>query len=146
MRALIWIREETWERCVDGAARLLPADADVTLLHVAPAEIEEVVEGAVAGLLGRGRQRPPEPRQDHPALREISHEAALDLLAAAATRLGRLAATESRRGRIEDEVLAAATVADVLVCARDSDAPGPRSLAPPTRFVVDHAAAGVLLV
>lgn len=143
MRALVWIREETWERCVDGAARLLPVEAEVTLLHVAPVEVEEVAEGAMAGLLGRGRRPGPGPPYE---LRAISDEAAADLLSAAAARLRRPAATQARRGRIEDEVLAATTEADVLVCARDTEHGGPRSFAPPTRFVVDHAAVGVLLV
>ena len=48
MRALIWIVPDTWEATVAEAAALLPADAAVTLLHVAPAEVEEIAGGARA--------------------------------------------------------------------------------------------------
>ena len=55
---------------------------------------------------------------------------------------------ERRGGRVEREVVAAAADADMLVVVRDGDHTrlGPRSLAPPTRFVVDHAPCPVLLV
>ena len=45
-------------------------------------------------------------------------------------------------------MVAAAADADVLVLARDGDRTrlGPRSLAPATRFVVDHAPCAVVLV
>ena len=69
------------------------------------------------------------------------------LLADAAERLGRPARTEARSGRAEHEVIAACEGADLLVLARDGEPhPGPKSLSPPTRFVVDHATCAVLLV
>jgi nucleotide-binding universal stress UspA family protein len=147
MRALVWIVDDTWEATVDEADAFLPADADVTLLHVAPGDVESIAEGARHGLLGRPRPRhhgppPPEP------LREISAEAAAALLAAARERLGRDATTVSLRGRVEREVVAAADQADVLVLARDGDRtrPGPHTLGPAARYVVDHASCRVLLV
>ena len=53
-----------------------------------------------------------------------------------------------RRGRVEREVAAAATGADLLVLARDGDRSrlGPKSLGKADRFVVDHAPCPVLLV
>jgi nucleotide-binding universal stress UspA family protein len=158
MRALVWIVEDTWEATIAQAAAFLPPDADVTLLHVAPEDVETLAAGARHGLLGR---RPPPPRPPAPPgprggpgppppppLRAISDEAAAQLLADARVRFGREARTDGRRGRIEHEVVAAAEGADLLVCARDGDRshPGPHSLGPPTRFVVDHAPCQVLLV
>jgi nucleotide-binding universal stress UspA family protein len=146
MRALVWIVEDTWEATVAEAVAFLPADAEVTLLHVAPSDVETLAAGARHGLLGRPRHPPP-PGPPAP-LRAISDEAAAALLAEARERLGREARTEARRGRVEREVVAAAEGMDVLVLARDGDRSrlGPRSLGPAARFVVDHAPCGVLLV
>jgi nucleotide-binding universal stress UspA family protein len=152
MRAIVWIVADTWEATVDEARAFLPADAEVTLLHVAPGDVEDVAAGARHGLLGRPRRRPGPPGPPGPhasaALREISDEAAAALLADARERLGGDARTESRRGRVEREVVAAAEGADLLVLARDGDHEhlGPHSLGPPARFVVDHAPCRVLLV
>jgi nucleotide-binding universal stress UspA family protein len=145
MRALVWIVEDTWEATVAEAAAFLPPDAEITLLHVAPAGLEELAGGARRGLLGRHHPPPP---PHHRGLREISEEAAQALLADAREQLGRDAATVSLRGRVEHEVVAAAESADVLILSRDGDRhrPGPHSLGPPARFVVDHAPCGVLLV
>jgi nucleotide-binding universal stress UspA family protein len=147
MRALVWIVEDTWEATVAEAAAFLPAGAEVTLLHVAPGDVEQVAEGTRHGLLGRprrhpGRTGPPEP------LRVISDEAAEALLVEARERLGREARTERRRGRVGHEVAAAADGMDLLVLARDGDHSrlGPHSLGPAARFVVDHAPCCVLLV
>ena len=142
MRALVWIVEDTWEATVAEAAAFLPADAEVTLLHVAPGDVETLAEGSRQGLLGRRRPPPDAP------LRAISDEAARALLAEARERLGREAATEHRRGRVEREVLAVAQGMDILVLARDGDHSrlGPHSLGPAARFVVDHAPCRVLLV
>jgi hypothetical protein len=156
MRALVWIDQDTWPLAVAAAARL-PADAEITLLHVAPGDVETLAEGARFGLLGRPRLRPhprhrgpgPPPPPPSPApLREISDAEAAALLDEAAAALGRPAALERRRGRVEHEVVDAAAGFDLLVCARDGDRdrPGPHSLAPPGRFVVDHATGAVLLV
>ena len=49
MRALVWIVDDTWQATVEEAAALLPADADVTLLHVAPADVESLAHGARQG-------------------------------------------------------------------------------------------------
>ena len=135
MQAVVWITETRWEDCVDA----VPADADVTLLHVAPGDVEALLAGP---RLGHHRRPPPGPQP-----REIAAEAAESLLADAAARLGRPARTEARRGRVEHEVVAALEGADLLVLARDGERrPGPKSLLPWTRFVVDHATCKVLLV
>ena len=146
MRALVWIVEDTWEATVAEAAAFLPADAEITLLHVAPTDVETLAAGARHGLLGRPRHPPP-PHPPAP-LRAISEEAAAALLAEAGARLGREATTLSLRGRVEHEVVAAAEGMDLLVLARDGDRshPGPHSLGPQARFVVDHAPCRVLLV
>jgi nucleotide-binding universal stress UspA family protein len=144
MRALIWIIEDTWEATVAEAAAFLPTDADITLLHVAGTEPEIVARAARRGLLGR--HPPPAPGPE--PLRAISEQAADELLADAEKQLGRPARLEARRGRIEQEVVAAAEQMDILVLARDGDRGrlGPRSLGPAARFVVDHAPCQVLLI
>jgi len=136
MRAVVWIIESRWEDCVDA----VPADADdVTLVHVAPGDVEALMRGPRLG-----HHRPPPPEFDPHA---VTGEAAEELLAEAAERLGRPARAEARSGRPEDEVIAACAGADLLVLARDGEPhPGPKSLSPPTRFVVDHATCAVLLV
>jgi nucleotide-binding universal stress UspA family protein len=139
MRALVWIVEDTWEAAVDAAAALLPADAQVTLLHVA-GDAEAVAEGGRRGLLGR--RWPPD------NVKVLSEGAAVALLAIAVSRLDRDAATLALRGRPEHEVCEAAREADLLVVARDGDRShaGPRSLGHATRFIVDHAPCDVVLV
>ncbi len=142
MRALVWIAESTWQACVDDARAVLPGDAEVTLLHVAPSDVEEVIAGGPAGLL---RRRPPPP--PGPPLRAIVDDEAQALLRAAQDRLARPAQTVSRRGRIEREVLEACANADLLVLARDGERRvGPPSLGPRTRFVLDHVPCQVLLL
>jgi nucleotide-binding universal stress UspA family protein len=144
VKALVWLRAESWEALADAAGSLLPGDAEITLLHVADAGAELAAEAPAAGLLGRRPRRPAGPRH---TIEAISDEAAADLLACAAERIGREVATEARRGRLEDVVVEAAEDADVLLCARDGDRDhrGPKSLAPPTRFVVDHVPCTVVL-
>ncbi len=142
MRTLIWIAENTWQACVDQAHALLTDDAEVTLLHVVPADVERLAAGGRAGLLGR---RPPPP--PGPPLEAISAEQAHGLLHAAHDRLARPAQVISRRGRVEREVLQACANADLLILARDGEPRlGPKSLSPRTRFVVDHAPCQVLLL
>jgi hypothetical protein len=34
MKTMLWITEGTWQGCIDAARALIPADADVVLLHV----------------------------------------------------------------------------------------------------------------
>jgi nucleotide-binding universal stress UspA family protein len=146
MRVLVWVVEGTWQGCVDAARDLVPAGAEVTLLHVAPGEVEEAAEGALAGLLGRGRPRPG--RDPATRMAAVSEQAAAELLTAAEARLGRPARHERRRGRVERLVVEAAEDARLLIVARDGDRSrlGPASLGPATRFVVDHAPCPVLLV
>jgi nucleotide-binding universal stress UspA family protein len=154
MRALVWIVEDTWEATVAAAVAFLPVDAEVTLLHVAPGDVETLAEGSRQGLLGRRRPPGPPPPSPHrpPAppepLRAISDGAAEALLAEARERSGRNARTERRRGRVGHEVVAAADGMDLLVLARDGERshPGPHSLGPAARFAVDHAPCAVLLV
>jgi nucleotide-binding universal stress UspA family protein len=150
MRAVIWIAEETWMPCVRHAQELLPAQAEVTLLHVAPSDVEELVAGGPAGLLGRRRpRRPPRPpRPSHERdLRAVSDEEARQMLEAARDLLGRDCVLAARRGRVEREVVAACADADLLVAARDgARGLGPKSLGPRARFIVDHAPCTVVLV
>jgi nucleotide-binding universal stress UspA family protein len=145
MRALVWITEESWEATVAEAGAHLSPGAEITLLHVADAEPEAVVDAARHALLGRAHGGPAVSGDPLPA---ITDAAAEDLLAEAAGRLGRPAKLEARRGRIEREVLAAADGMDLLILARggERDQLGPRSLGAPTRFVVDHAPCSVLLI
>lgn len=141
---VVWVAEGTWQGCVDAARALAPEDARFVLLHVISEEIEGAAHGAYAGLLGRAQ-----PGRD-PAQRmaESAAEAGAALLAAAAARLGRSCSQVQRRGRTEQEVVAVAAGADLLVLARDGDRSrlGPKSLGKATRFTVDHAPCPVLLV
>ena len=134
MRVLLWLVEGTWEACVDAVRDL--GVHDITLLYVADADMVAAMSGP--GLLGRSG----------PAPADLLTEAGHRLLDAAAQRLGRPADRELRSGRPEHAVVAACAGADLLVLARDGDRsrPGPRSLGHATRFVVDHAPCGVLLV
>ncbi|MGI8506364.1 MAG: universal stress protein [Solirubrobacteraceae bacterium] len=142
MRALVWIAENTWEACVEGARALLPPEAAVTLLHVAPSDVEELAASGHGALLGR------HPRHGaQPPVRAIAQQEAEGLLQTARERLGRDAELLSLRGRVEREVVTAAAGADLLVLARDGEhRPGPKSLGRWSRFVTDHAPCPVLLV
>jgi nucleotide-binding universal stress UspA family protein len=139
MTIVVWVAEGTWAACVD-ATRELSAD-HIVLLHVIDADSIEAVEGARAGLLGRGLA-------DDAATTDVLTAAQTRLLDAAQARLGRTAQREARHGRREREVVAACAQADLLVLARDGYRTklGPRSIGPHTRFVIDHAPCGVLLV
>ena len=142
MHAVIWIAEDTWEGCVDRARALLAESADVTLLHVAPTDVEELASRGGARLLGR--HPPPLPG---PPVRAIAEEEAHALLEAAKARLARPAELVARRGKIEREVLDVCAGADLLILARDGELRlGPKSLGPRTRFALDHAPCQVLLV
>jgi nucleotide-binding universal stress UspA family protein len=142
MRALVWIVEETWQATVAAAAAFLPAGARITLLHVRASDTETIAHAARDALLGR----PHRPATE--SFDTISEQSARQLLAEAQTALGREAVLDARSGRIEHEVVAAAETMDLLVLARDKDHthPGPRSLGPTARYVVDHAPCAVLLV
>jgi nucleotide-binding universal stress UspA family protein len=146
VRVVVWLVEGTWQGCLDASAQIIPPDARVTLLHVTPSDVGEVTEAATAGLLGRAS------RAHRPVrcFEEVADQEALEILKAAATRLGR-EDTEllHLRGRVEREVVGAvAEGVDLLVAARDGDRSrlGPHSLGHATRFIVDHAACPVLLV
>lgn len=141
INAVIWINEGTWEACVDQARALLPGDANVTLVHIAPGDVEELV-GGHDRLLGR---HPPPPQGPPP--RAVAAEEAAALLAAARDRLGRPAELVPRRGRVERELLDACATADLVVLARDgAHHEGPKSIGPRARFVLDHAPCQLLLV
>ena len=143
MRVLVWITEGSWQPCVDQARALVPADAEVTLIHVAASDVQRLAEHPGPERLGRHRKPPPH----EPQVREIAESEAQALLAAARERLGRDAQTLSRRGRIEREVLEAAEGFDLLVLARDGKPRRePKSIGRYARFVVDHAGCPVLLV
>ncbi|KUN99734.1 universal stress protein [Streptomyces caeruleatus] len=144
MVVVVWIVEGTWPACVDAARRHAPADAEVVLLHVTGPDAADAAHGAFAGLLGRGHpERDPGTRVEH-----LAAASAETLLHAAADRLARPCTRLERTGRVEHEVVAATDGADLLILARDGDRTrlGPPSLAPPSRFVVDHAPCPVLLV
>jgi nucleotide-binding universal stress UspA family protein len=145
VRAMVWIVEGTWQGCIDAAAAVLPADAEVVLLYAEPGGAKVAAESARAGLLGRHPHDRPGPGLD-----EIADEEAEGLLDAAQERLGRGELRRLRvRGRVERAgVDALAEGVDLLVCARDGDRArlGPHSLGPATRFVVDHAPCTLILV
>jgi nucleotide-binding universal stress UspA family protein len=140
MNVLAWLVEGTWPAVVDAAA---PFD-EVTFLHVIDPGAAGSAHGAFAWLLGRGARHADPGAGIEAALAAASSR----LLAAAESRRGRSVENVTRRGRLEREVVAACQGFDLLVVARDGDLHrvGPHSLAPPTRFVVDHAPCNVLLV
>lgn len=141
MTVVVWIADGVWESAVDAARTIAPSDADITLLYVVSGDLDEVVHGAFAGLIGRRRRAPGN-------LDASSTEFADQILAEAGDRLGRSAHPEIRHGRVEREVVTASADAELLVLSRDGDRSrlGPHSLGPASRFVVDHAACPVLLV
>jgi hypothetical protein len=145
MDVLVWVTEATWPACVAAMRDHVPSEAHVTLLYVADDEVPAAAMGAFAGLLGRSSGSGPDPAE---RVRELASQAGRDLLDAASREAGREVDLEQRHGRVEREVVAAAADADLLVLARDGDLRrlGPHSLAPATRFVVDHAPCATLLV
>ncbi|GIL29901.1 universal stress protein [Actinocatenispora comari] len=143
MRIVAWLLPGTWESVVDAAGAVADADDDLVLLATADDRLVELAGGADEALLGRGG---PDPLD---RLGAEQDRAADLLLAAAASRLGRDADRQARRsGHPERDVVAACERAGLLVLARDGDHTrlGPPSIAPPTRFVLDHAPCRVLLV
>ena len=142
MHVLVWIVEGTWMAAVAAAKQFVPADAQITLLHVIPAEAQAVAREAPQALLGRWHDRSTE------ALQSIAVQVASGLLADARALLGRDARLDARCGRVGEAVVAAAQKTDLLVVARDCDhaGVGPHSLGPTARYVLDHAPCPVLLV
>ncbi|MFE1295204.1 MULTISPECIES: universal stress protein [unclassified Streptomyces] len=144
MAVVVWIAEGTWRACVDAAREYATDPAEVVLLHVSGHDVADAAHGAFAGLLGRA-----DPGHDPGTrLERMAADAARHLLDAAADRLGRPCTRLARTGRPEHEVVEAARDATLLILGRDGDTarPGPKTLRPPTRFVVDHAPCPVLLV
>ena len=138
MAVMVWINPAAaWESAVDAAAGL--ACDEVVLLLVT----EDVAEqDTFTGLLGPAGHEPGE------AFAGIEEDQAAALFDEAEARIGRPVRRLWERGVPEHEVVAAAGAADMLVCVRDGapGLPGPDSLGPVTRFVVDHAPCRVLLV
>jgi nucleotide-binding universal stress UspA family protein len=151
---VVWITEGTWPACVDAARAHAPAGAEIVLLHVRDTEAPAVAHGAFAGLLGRAHPA----AGHHPATgwgrdpgdaaEQTAAVSERQLLQAAADLLGRPCTLQTRAGRAEREVVAAADGAQLLILARDGDLShlGPHSLGRATRFVVDHAPCPILLV
>ncbi|MFE1382449.1 universal stress protein [Streptomyces sp. NPDC058740] len=153
MAVVVWIVEGTWRACVDAARAHAPADAEIVLLHVTPADVPGAAHGAFAGLLGRGHPGEHRPadgwgRDPGTRLEHLAADSARQLLRDAADRLGRPGIRTERTGRVEREVVAEAEGSELLILARDGDHTrlGPHSLGPAARFVVDHAPCPVLLV
>ncbi|WP_329018024.1 universal stress protein [Streptomyces sp. NBC_00690] len=144
MTVVAWIVEGTWPACVDAVRRYGVGESGIVLLHVSGPQVPGVARGAYAGLLGRG-QREADPGE---RVVELAAQSADRLLTAAAQRLALPCTRLERTGRVEREVVEAASGAELLVLARDGDLtrPGPHSLGPASRFVVDHAPCPVLLV
>ncbi|TXS57629.1 universal stress protein [Streptomyces sp. t39] len=144
MGVVVWITEGTWAACVDAALRRTAAEDGLVLLHVTDDDVADAAHGAFAGLLGRGHG----PRDPGTRVEELARAAAEELTDRAAARLGRPAERLLLHGRTGHEVVAASAGADLLVCGRDGDrsVPGPHTLGPATRYVVDHATCPVLLV
>jgi nucleotide-binding universal stress UspA family protein len=135
---MVWINPAAaWESAVDAAAGL--ACDEVVLLLVT----EDIAEqDTFTGLLGPAGHEPGE------AFAGIEEDQAAALFDEAEARIGRPVRRLWERGVPEHEVVAAAGDADMLVCVRDGvrGLPGPDSVGPVTRFVVDHAPCRVLLV
>ena len=144
MNILIWLSEGTWEACVDAAADLSQPDTRFTLLHVIDPRIGHAVRAAHSGLMGRAR-----PGADPAAaIDQAAAAAQAALLTAAQQRLRRPATHHGRHGHTEREVIIACESTDLLIMARDAGhtRPGPHSIGPAARFVLDHAPCRVLLV
>ncbi|MCW2947664.1 MAG: uncharacterized protein JWR24_4381 [Actinoallomurus sp.] len=140
MSVMVWINPgSAWESAVDAAARL--TDDEVILLLVT-ADGGAPERDAFTGLLGPAGHEPGE------AFAGSTEDQAAALFDEAEARLGRPVRRLWERGVAEHEVVMAAGGADLLVCVRDGvpGLPGPDSLGPVARFVVDHAPCGVLLV
>jgi len=135
---MVWINPAAaWECALDAAATL--ADDEIVLLLVTGSASGEEI---LPGLLGPVGNEPGE------ASAGIEEEQAAALFDEAEARMGRPVRRLWERGGGEHAVVAAASGADLLVCVRDGSPvlPGPDSLSPMTRFVVDHAPCRILLV
>ena len=129
MRIVVWICEGTWPACVDAVAGLAGAStAEIVLLHVRAESLPPPRPGSLIGLgrIGRVEQE----------ARQLSTQAAEELLVRAQSRLARRAETRRGSGPAERVVTATSQLA----------MPETRSLGRETRFVIDHAPCPVLLV
>jgi nucleotide-binding universal stress UspA family protein len=136
---MVWINANAaWESAVDAVAGL--ACGEVVLLLVTEGGGTPAPD-TLTDLLGPAGHEPGE------AFAGIQEEQAAALFDEAEARMGRPVRRLWERGVAEHEVVAAASGADLLVCVRDgARLPGPDSLGPVTRFVVDNAPCDVLLV
>ncbi len=139
MRVIIWVAEGTWPACVDAARTYVPKSAEIVLVHLAGDDLSEVTHGAFRGLLGRRAASDPGLRVD-----DLADTGTQALFRAAAVRLERSATT--REVHDKHEIVAVTENADLVIMARDSARPGPRSFGPDSRFVVDHVTCPVLVV
>ncbi|MEV7027430.1 universal stress protein [Kitasatospora sp. NPDC093558] len=141
MTTVVLLTEGAWPACVDAAREHSPPGADIVLLYVRDPEVSGAAHGAFADPLGWGSD--PASRLELLAAASGEH-----LVRAAAERLGLPCTAVVRTGRVEREVVTASEGAGLLVLARDGDRthPGPRSLGPAVRYVVDHAPCPILLV
>lgn len=140
MSVMVWINPgAAWESAVDAAARL--SGEEIVLLLVTDDD-DHRASGLLSGALGPAGHDPGD------AFAGSAEDQAAALFDEAEARLGRPARRLWERGIVEHEVVTASAGADLLICVRDgaSSLPGPDSLRPSTRFVVDHAPCGVLLV
>lgn len=138
MAVIVWINPDTvWESAVDAVVRL--GCEEVVLLLVTGGD---AAGDHLTGLLGPSGHEPGE------AFAGIEEDQAAALFDEAEARMGRPVRRRWERGTPEHRVIAAAHGGDLLVCVRDGaeGLPGPGSLGPATRFVVDHAPCEVLLV
>jgi nucleotide-binding universal stress UspA family protein len=137
---MVWINPAAaWESAVDAVAGLICEE--VVLLLVTQGGDEPPAD-ALTSVLGPGGNEPGE------AFAGIEEDQAAALFDEAEARIGRPVRRLWERGVVEHVVVTAASEADLLVCVRDGGQglPGPGSLGPVTRFVVDHALCRVLLV
>ncbi|MGI5229509.1 universal stress protein [Actinoallomurus sp. CA-142502] len=140
MAVMVWINPAAaWESAVDAVAGM--AFEEIVLLLVTEGG-GAAAPDTLTGLLGPAGHEPGE------AFAGVEEEQAAALFDEAEARMGRPVRRLWERGVPEHEVVTAASGADLLVCVRDGapGLPGPDSLGPATRFVVDHAPCGVLLV
>lgn len=143
MKILNWVTEGTWPGCVDAANDLIGGlDADVTLIHVREGG-RPAPESGPGSLMGHRRRKHAEEQ-----LRQLSEEAAAQMLDQAKERLGRDAEIRLETGFPERVVTDASAQADYIIIGRDGDRSrlGPSSLGKHTRFVIDHAPCRVLLI
>src|SRR5436190_22776932 len=93
MLAVVWITETNCAQTAEYARDAIPSEAEVTLVHVSPSDVEDLVGEGADGLLGRRPAPAPVP-----SVRAIAAEQAQELLEAARARLARTAEMRALRG------------------------------------------------